>query len=329
MILTRAPLRIPLGGGGTDLPSYYSQFGGFFVSAAINKYVFININRPAADEFIRVKYSRYEQVKTPDEVQHELVREALKMLGLGASIEIGSMADVPAGTGMGTSGSYLVALLIGLHSLNRDHVPTWQIAEEACQIEIERVGHPVGKQDQYIAAFGGLTCFQIERDGRVHVSPLHVPSYVVEDLRSNMLLFYTGQTRRSLDILQEQKQDTTAGRSAVLDSLHVTKQIGLEIRDALECGDLVRFGQLLDRHWQNKKRRSSKISDEHVDRCYEAARSSGALGGKVMGAGGGGFLMLLSAPDCKQRVREALAVEGLREMPFDFDLEGAKVLVNI
>lgn len=328
MILTRAPLRIPLGGGGTDLPSYYSQFGGFFVSAAINKYVFININRPSADEFIRVKYSRYEQVKTVDEVQHELVRESLKMLDLGASLEIGSMADVPAGTGMGTSGSYLVALLIGLHSLKRDHVPTWQIAEEACQVEIDLVGHPVGKQDQYIAAFGGLTCFEIERDGQVHVSPLRVPGYIVEDLRANTLLFYTGQTRRSLDILADQKQATSAGNQSVLESLHATKQIGYEIKNALERGNLVRYGELLHQHWLNKKRRSSKISDANVDRWYDLARSNGALGGKVMGAGGGGFLMLFTAPEAKQHVRGALAAEGVREMPFDFDLEGAKILVN-
>lgn len=328
MILTRAPLRIPLGGGGTDLPSYYSQFGGFFVSAAINKYVFININRPSADEFIRVKYSRYEQVKTVDEVQHELVREALKMLDLGGSLEITSMADVPAGTGMGTSGSYLVALLVGLHDLNRNHVPTWQIAEEACHIEIDLVGHPVGKQDQYVAAFGGLTCFEIERDGRVRVGPLRVASHVVEDLRANTLLFYTGMTRRSLDILEDQKQDTSTGKQDVVDSLHVTRQIGYEIKDALEGGDLVRYGELLHRHWLNKKRRSAKISDASVDRWYDLARASGALGGKLMGAGGGGFLMFFTAPEAKQRVREAMADEGLHEMPFDFDLEGAKVLVN-
>lgn len=328
MILARAPLRIPLGGGGTDLPSYYSRFGGFFVSAAVNKYVFININRPSADEFIRVKYSRYEQVTTVDEVQHELVRESLKMLSLGPSLEIGSMADVPAGTGMGTSGSYLVALLLGLHSLKRDIVPTWQIAEEACHVEIDLVAHPVGKQDQYIAAFGGLTCFEVERDGRVHVSPLRVPGRCVEDLRANTLLFYTGQTRRSLDILEDQKQDTTTGKQNVVDSLHVTKQIGYEIKEALEDGDLVHYGELLHRHWLNKKRRSDKISDPGVDRCYDLARSKGALGGKVMGAGGGGFLMLFTTPEAKQDVREAMAAEGLREMPFDFDLDGAKVLVN-
>lgn len=328
MILTRAPLRIPLGGGGTDLPSYYTRFGGFFVSAAINKYVFININRPAADEYIRVKYSRYEQVKAVDQVQHELVRESLKMLNLGASIEIGSMADVPAGTGMGTSGSYLIALLLGLHSLKRDIVPTWQIAEEACHVEMDLVSHPVGKQDQYIAAFGGLTCFEIERDGRVHVSPLRVPSHTVEDLRANTLLFYTGVTRSSLDILEDQKQDTTTGKQNVVDSLHITRQIGYEIRDALESGDLVCYGELLHKHWLNKKRRSGKISDTSVDRWYDLARSNGALGGKVLGAGGGGFLMLFVTPEAKLRVREAMSTDGLREMPFDFDLEGAKVLVN-
>lgn len=328
MILARAPYRISLGGGGTDLPSYYSQYGGFILSAAVNKYLYIYVNRPAADEFIRLKYSRYEQVTTPDEVQHDLVRPALKELGLGGSLEIASMADVPAGTGLGSSGTYLVALLAALHELKREKVPTQALAEQACHIEMEIAGHPAGKHDPYLAAFGGFTCLDIETDGRVKVSPLDISITAVEEFRSSVLVFYTGVTRSSSEILEAQRQDTIRGETTVVESLHQTKELGYRIREALETGDLERFGLLLDEHWQNKKRRSSRISDARLDRMYETAKSCGGLGGKIMGAGGGGFFMFYCPSQSKAKVRKALAEEGLREMPYDFDFEGAKVLVN-
>jgi D-glycero-alpha-D-manno-heptose-7-phosphate kinase len=328
MILARAPFRISLGGGGTDLPSYYSQYGGFILSAAINKYLYIYVNRPAADDFIRVKYSRYEQVSSPDEVQHDLVRPALKVLNLNGSLEVVSMADVPAGTGLGSSGTYLVALLTALYELKREKVPTRALAEQACHIEMNLAGHPVGKQDHYLAAFGGITCLDIQTDGRVHVSPLYVPITTVEEFRNSVLLFYTGITRPSSDILEEQKQGTQKGDSTVVDSLHRTKELGYRIKEALEQGDLERFGLLLDEHWQNKKRRSGKISDPRIDRWYEIAKENGALGGKIMGAGGGGFFMFCCTNSRKAQLRQSLAAEGLREMPYDFDFEGAKVLVN-
>jgi D-glycero-alpha-D-manno-heptose-7-phosphate kinase len=328
MILARAPFRISLGGGGTDLPSYYSRHGGFILSAAINKYLYIYVNRPAADDFIRVKYSRYEQVSSPDEVQHDLVRPALQVLNLNGSLEIVSMADIPAGTGLGSSGTYLVALLAALYELKREKVPTQALAEQACHIEMNLAGHPVGKHDHYLAAFGGLTCLDIQPDGRVHVSPLDVSITTVEEFRSTVLLFYTGVTRSSSDILEAQKQDTQQGDPMVVDSLHRTKELGYRIKEALEQGDLERFGLLLDEHWQNKKRRSSKISDPQIDQWYEIAMKSGALGGKIMGAGGGGFFMFYCPSQCKARLRQALAAAGLREMSYDFDFEGAKVLVN-
>ena len=328
MILARAPFRISLGGGGTDLPSYYEQHGGFILSAAINKYLYIYVNRPAADDFIRVKYSRYEQVTSPQEVQHDLVRPALKLLNLNGSLEIVSMADVPAGTGLGSSGTYLVALLAALYELKREKVPTQALAEMACHIEMNLAGHPVGKHDHYLAAFGGITCMEIEKDGRVHVSPLDISITATEDFRNNVLLFYTGVTRSSGDILEQQKTDTEKGASAVVDSLHRTKELGYMVKEALERGDLERFGRLLDEHWQNKKRRSSKISDPRIDHCYEVARANGALGGKIMGAGGGGFFMFFCPNAHKRTVRKALTEAGLREMPYDFDFEGAKVLVN-
>jgi len=329
MILARAPFRISLGGGGTDLPSYYSQFGGFILSAAINKYLYIYVNRPAADDLIRVKYSRYEQVASPEEVQHDLVRPALQCLGLSGSLEIASMADVPSGTGLGSSGTYLVALLSALHALRREKVPIQVLAEQACHIEMDLAGHPVGKHDHYLAAFGGFTCLDIHPDGKVLVSPLDISLTTVEDFRASVLLFYTGITRSSTQILEEQKRATLQQDPAIVDSLHRTKELGYAVKDALEQGDLERFGKLLDEHWQNKKRRSAKISDPKIDHSYEAARAHGALGGKIMGAGGGGFFIFYCPNNDKARLRKAMAAEGLREMSYDFDFEGAKVLLNV
>lgn len=328
MILTRAPFRIPLGGGGTDLPSYYSQHGGFIISAAINKYLYIYVNRPAADEYIRVKYSRYEQVSSPDEVQHDLVRPTLQHLQLKGSLEIVSMADVPAGTGLGSSSTYLVGLLTALYELQRERVPMQAKAETACHIEMNLAGHAVGKQDHYLAAFGGITCLDIATDGKVNVTPLDVSITTVEEFRNSVLLFYTGVTRAASEILEAQKQATVSQDPIVLDSLHRTKELGYRIREALAAGDIERFGLLLDEHWENKKRRSAQISDRRIDRWYAIAKANGALGGKIMGAGGGGFFMFCCCNGRKAQLRQAMAAEGLREMPYDFDFEGAKVLVN-
>ncbi len=328
MILARAPMRIVLGGGGTDLPSYYSRYGGSVLSVAIDKYLYIYVNRPAADGLIRVKYSSYEEVTEPDQVQHDLVRPALKLLGIDNNVEIVSMADVPAGTGLGSSSTYLVCLLTALYELKRERVPTQALAEFACHVEMDLAGHPVGKQDHYLAAFGGFTCLDIDRDGRVHVSPLNISITTIEGLRSCVLLFFTGIRRNASDILQLQRQDTEAGDSTVLDSLHRTKELGYRIKETLEQGNLDQFGHLLHEHWENKKRRSDKISNPRVDHWYSVAREAGALGGKIIGAGGGGFLMLYCPNGEKASLRRALAAEGLREMSYDFDFQGAKVLVN-
>lgn len=328
MILARAPYRISLGGGGTDLPSYYSRHGGFILSAAVNKYLYIYLNRPAADDFIRLKYSRYEQVATPDEIEHDLVRHALKELNLSGSLEIASMADIPAGTGLGSSGTYLVALLTALHELKREKVPTQALAEQACHIEMNLAGHPVGKHDHYLAAFGGITCLDIDTEGRVKVYPLNISVSTVEEFRSSVLLFYTGITRSSSDILEAQKRGTQDGDTEVIDSLHKTKELGYRIKESLEQGDVEQFGLLLDEHWQTKKRRSAKISDARIDGWYETAKSCGGLGGKVMGAGGGGFFMFYCPSRSKAGMRKALTEQGLRELSYDFDFDGAKVLVN-
>ncbi len=330
MILARAPLRVPLGGGGTDLPSYYSQFGGFVFSAAINKYVYIYVNRPAADDLIRVKYSRYEQVARVEQIQHDLVRPTLKLLEIDGGVEIVSMADVPDGTGLGSSGSYLVALLMALHEVKREKVETQKLAEQAYYIEMNLAGHPVGKHDHYLAAFGGITCLEVARDGKVNVTPLKLSLAVTEELRDSLLLFFTGISRSSRTILQEQKELTKEGNGQVVDSLHRTKELGYRIKEALEQGELERFGRLLDEHWQNKKRRSCHISNPQIDRWYEVAKQNGAWGGKIIGAGGGGFLLVSCPRQAKTAIRTAMAAEGLREMNFNFDIdfEGAKVLVN-
>ena len=328
MILTRAPLRISLGGGGTDLPSYYSRHGGFILSAAIDKYVYIAVNRPSADDLIRVKYSAYEEVATPDELQHDLVRPSLKLLGIDRRVEIASMADVPAGTGLGSSSTYLVALMTALHELQRVPISVSELAELAFHVEEELAGHPVGKQDHYLAAFGGITCLEIGRDGTVDTSPLDLSQAVLEELNAQTLLFFTGISRSATSILEQQRHDSSSSNGAVIDSLHRTKEMGLVIRDALLRGDLSQFGALLDEHWQNKKRRSDRISLTEVDRWYDRAREAGAVGGKLIGAGGGGFLMVYCENGTKADVRTALAAEGLRELSYRFDHEGAKVLVN-
>jgi len=257
-----------------------------------------------------------------------LVRPALEAVNLNGSLEIVSMADVPAGTGLGSSGTYLVALLTALHELKREKVPSQALAEQACHIEMDLAGHPVGKHDHYLSAFGGITCLDISTDGRVKVSPLDISITAGEEFRNSVLVFYTGITRSSTDILEDQKQDTQRENPAVLDSLHQTKELGYKIKEALEQGNVGRFGMLLNEHWEQKKRRSGKISDSRIDRWYDIAKANGALGGKIMGAGGGGFFMFYCPNSHKANLRQALAAEGLREMPYDFDFEGAKVLVN-
>jgi len=328
MIITRSPLRISLGGGGTDLPSYYSRHGGYVLSAAIDKYLYICVNRPAADDLIRLKYSRYEEVSDVADIEHDLVRPTLELLDVRSNIEITSMADVPAGTGLGSSSTYLVALLTALHELKRERVPTQALAELAIHIEMELARHPVGKQDHYLAAFGGITALEIEPDGRVHPTPLNIAVGAAEQLRDRLMLFFTHVNRGANEILAAQRDATDAGAEDVLESLHMTKSIGFRIRDALERGDVDDLGHLMHEHWENKKRRPGGITNERIDGWYDAARAAGALGGKVVGAGGGGFLLLYCRPEVKGAVRATLARDGLREMVYAFDFEGAKVLMN-
>ncbi|MSR81937.1 MAG: galactokinase [Candidatus Latescibacteria bacterium] len=329
MITTRAPLRIPLGGGGTDLSSYYSAHGGFVLSAGIDKYVYLQLNTLKVEDFIRVKYARTEKVADPSQIEHPLLREALQYTGVKGGLEISAMADVPGRTGMGSSGSFTVALLAALRAHQRLQLSRQELAEEAHLVEAGLAGQPAGKHDHYLAAFGGLTCLEIGMDGRVEVSALQLSNHTLEELRNSMVLFFTGIQRESFDILSQQQQDTQRGDTQVIESLHEVKRIGYQIKAALEAGDLDRFGLFLDEHWQLKKKRSTRMSNLQIDRWYEQGKRAGALGGKILGAGGGGFLMFYCPAQSRLALRQTMAAEGLRELNFQFDLEGSKVLMNI
>ncbi len=327
MIITRTPFRITLGGGGTDLPAYYRRHGGFIFAAGLNKYMFVCLNTPIVDDLIRVKYSESEIVTDVDQVRHTLAREALLHFQIRTGVEIISMADVPAGTGLGSSSCYLVGLLNGLHTLCRKPANRRQLAEEACHIELDILNKPIGKQDQYMAAFGGLTVLEIDRAGRVEVEEARLDPDVVEELENNVLLFYTGQSRSTEEILGPQTRRLDDDDEAVTNSLHLIKEIGREILAELRRGRPRRFGELLDDHWQAKKRLSPEITGRRIDRLYAIARDNGAIGGKISGAGGGGFFLFYSE-EGKKQLRAAMEAEGLREMRFRFDLEGSKVLMD-
>lgn len=326
MIITRSPLRISLGGGGTDLPSYYREHGGLVISAAINRYVYITVHE-AFQPRILLKYSKLENVERLEEIEHPIIREALKLTEVtGPYLEIVSIADIPAGTGLGSSGSFTTALLKALHTFKRHHVPAAELAEQACHIEIDLLQEPIGKQDQYIAAFGGICCFQFQRDGRVAVEPLKIPPEALANLEDNLLLFFTGAQRSASEILRHQDQNTKNKSSEMLDNLHFTKQLGIESRDALLAGDLRQFAELMHRHWEHKQKRSPGMSSACIDRMYQLAREHGALGGKLIGAGGGGFLMLYSEE--KTRLRRAMREAGLREVRVGFDFAGTSVVAH-
>jgi D-glycero-alpha-D-manno-heptose-7-phosphate kinase len=327
MIITKTPFRITLGGGGTDLPSYYSKYGGFIFSAGINKFMFVDVNRPVVDDLIRLKYSRSETVESLNEVQHEIAREILKFTGVEKAIEVSSVADVPAGTGLGSSSCYAVGLLHALHTLKRDYVSLQDLAEEDFKIEAEVMGRPIGKQDPYMAAFGGLTVLEIEKDGKVRVRKANISYETADALNENMLVFFTGLTRNAETILVEQKRAVQEEKKDVMESMHYIKQLGYEILEAVESGNITDVGRLFHAHWQHKKNISNKMSNEKFDKIYEIAREHGALGGKISGAGGGGFFTFY-VENNHGNFRKIMNELGLREMRYRFDFEGSKVLVD-
>jgi D-glycero-alpha-D-manno-heptose-7-phosphate kinase len=324
MIITRSPLRITLGGGGTDLPSYYRQHGGFLIAAAIDKYVYVTVMRPFV-EGIFLKYSKLEHVNRTDDVQHPIIREAIKMLGFKTpQVEITTLADIPAGTGLGSSGSFTTAVVKALYAHRRRLLHPSELAQLACEIEIERLREPIGKQDQYIAAYGGVTCFSFEPDDRVEARPLNVSMESLFNLEDNLLLFFTGFSRSAGSILQDQKARTEKADDDMLANLHYVKDLGLRSRAALEQGDTALFGDLMHEHWEHKRRRSKGMSNPQIDEWYELGRNNGALGGKLVGAGGGGFLLFYA--EQHRPLRAAMKTAGLEEVRFRFDFEGTKVL---
>jgi D-glycero-alpha-D-manno-heptose-7-phosphate kinase len=325
MIIARSPLRISLGGGGTDLPSYFRKYGGFVIAAAVDRYVYITVHRTFVPDII-VKYSKLERVGRADEIQHPIVREALSLMGVTQYVEITSMADIPAGTGLGSSGSFTTALLKALHTYRRHPVLAQDLAEQACDIEINRLGEPIGKQDQYISAFGGLTGFEFRADDTVNVAPLNIDSETLFNLEDNLLLFFTGYSRSAGAILKEQDDRSRRADKEMLESLHNIKEIGFRTKDLLEKGDLIGFGEAMNEHWQYKKRRANEMTNPDIDRWYDLALRNGGVGGKLVGAGGGGFLMFYASD--KTRLRHALRAEGLQEVRFRFDFEGSKVIVS-
>jgi D-glycero-alpha-D-manno-heptose-7-phosphate kinase len=333
MIIVKAPLRISIGGGGTDLPSYYEKFESTFISAAINKYIYISVHPIFIDEII-LKYSEMEKVLNVNEIKHPIVRESLKQVQINKAIEISSFADIPSGTGLGSSGTFTVALLKALYTYKNINHNSMTLAEDACRIEIEKLGAPIGKQDQYISSVGGLSRFHIDKQGNVTANPLQMDKHHRVDLEDHLLLFFTGYSRSANDLLREQDMRTknsgpgakSAGTNDMIENLHFTKELGLKIGHSLEKGQLQEFGELMNTHWEWKKKRSQNMSSGQIDQWYQIALKNGAIGGKLIGAGGGGFLMFLA--DDKRRLRKALREAGMTDVPFRFDNLGAQVVLH-
>lgn len=326
MILTRSPLRISLGGGGTDLPSYYEKFEGFLISAAINKYVYVTVSRPFS-EGILLKYSKLEKCKNVLEVEHPIIREALSIFDLKTpQIEITTIADIPSGTGLGSSGSFITALLKALYTHYKKTIHPRELAELACKIEIERLGEPIGKQDQYISAFGGITEFQFKKNGLVESSPLGITMQTLHKLEDNLMLFFTGISRSASAILADQHKKSVFSDKKMLENLHFTKQLGLESKQALINNDTFKFGQILHEHWMHKKNRSTGMTNNFINEIYSSATKNGAVGGKIVGAGGGGFLLFYCSD--KEKLRNEMKKFNLDEIRFQFDFEGTKVILS-
>jgi D-glycero-alpha-D-manno-heptose-7-phosphate kinase len=327
MIITRTPFRVTLGGGGTDLPSYYTKYGGFIFSFALNKYMFINVNRPVVDKLIRVKYSLSETVDSLKKLKHEIARACMEKTGFVNGLEITSMADIPAGSGLGSSSTYTVGLLNALHTLKRDYLSLHDLAEEACYIEIDKLNKPMGKQDQYLATFGGFSILEISREGKVNVQKANLSYNTIEGLNRNLLMFYTGKQRLNKNILGKQNKSTLNEDKQVLESLHYIKESGYKILDIVESGNITNLGKMFDEHWEYKKKMATGISNKNFDRIYDLAKKNGAIGGKISGAGGGGFFTFYCEEN-QDKLRQTLIKEGLIELKFGFDFEGTKIMAN-
>lgn len=328
MIVSRAPVRFSLGGGGTDLPSYCLKHEGFVVAGAVDKYIFVCAARRFYDT-IRLAYSKMELVESVDQIEHRIYREALRFTKIDKGIELQSFADVPANSGLGSSGTFTVALLNALHTYNREFVPTEQLAEEASHVEIDILKEPIGKQDQYISAYGGITAFTFHTDGTVHAERVPMKDEVIDELEANLLVFYSGVERAASAVLSEQAKSITTNQDDALARMHKIKELGYETRRILVAGTLDQYGELLHEHWTMKRRLTSNMTDTAIDEHYEAARKAGALGGKLMGAGGGGFFLFYARPAERRRVHEAMVARGLKPLRFRFDFDGARIVANL
>jgi D-glycero-alpha-D-manno-heptose-7-phosphate kinase len=333
VIITRTPFRITLGGGGTDLPSYFTQHGGFIFAMGLDKYMYVCVNRPTVGTKIVLHYSQSEMVDDVNQLRHELAREALKAHGVRDAFEVSSMADLPAGTGLGSSSCYLVGLLNALHHDRRDYIPLQALAEEACHIELNILKQPIGKQDQYMATFGGLTVLEIAKDGKVEVRQLRPSSSDVAELVSHTHVYYTGAQRDAREVLADQnvamQKKESVDHARVADSLHRIKDLGYRILEAVETSNFDKWGRLLDEHWQSKKKMSNKISLRVVDQIYDEVRERfGVLGGKIVGAGGGGFLMLY-APKNHSALERFMHEKGMPRMHYTVEPEGTKVVAQM
>ena len=325
-VISRTPLRLTLGGGGTDLPSYYSKYGGFVISSSLDKFIYV-IVKERFEEEVRVSYSITEIVNDVNHIKHPVVREALKLLGLEKHLEIVSIADAPSRAGLGSSGSFTVGLLHALHAFKGENPSKRELAEEACHIEMDILKEPCGKQDQYIASFGGFKCLHIDRDGVVEVEDLKISEESIRELENNLLFFYTGILRDSFQVLSEQKRRMENPGDA-LEAMHKIKEIGFRAKKSLERGDLAEWARLQHEHWMAKRGTASSMTTSLIDKWYWLGIENGAIGGKLIGAGGGGFLMFYVEGN-KTGVRRVMAGEGLREVRFGFSRDGSKIMINM
>lgn len=328
MIISRAPVRISLGGGGSDLPAYSNVHGGFLVTGAIDKFVFVGANRRFYDS-IRLMYSQTQTVDFIDEIEHPLFREALRLTGITKGIELVSIADVPGNSGLGSSSTFTVALLNALHAYRGEFVSSEQLAQEACHLEMNVLGDPVGKQDQYIAAYGGIRAFTFHPDGRVESERLTLQPEVLDELERSLLVFYTGIERKASEVLTEQRQVIQSNQNDSVERMHRIKALGHETYRILLAGTLDEYGELLHEHWQNKRKLATHMTDATIDAHYEAARQAGALGGKLIGAGGGGFLLFYARPQERRAVYQTLLQRGLKPLRFRFHSSGARIVSNM
>ncbi|HEX2923405.1 MAG TPA: galactokinase [Chloroflexota bacterium] len=326
MIISRTPFRLSLGGGGTDLPDYYREYGGFFISGAVDRYMYISVSPSFDRNTLRVGYSTTEIVSCADEVSHGAAREALRLLGIEGGLEIVSVAEAPPSAGLGSSASFCVGLLTALHSHLRRQVPQEEVAEEACHIAIDRLNQPSGKQDEYAASLGGICSYEIDRSGRVTAYPLKLSTDTLSELEASILMFYTGITRSASAVLGKQQEAIRDGEAA--EKMHRIKDLGIRSQDALVRGDLTEFGELVREHWWIKRGVVDGMTATTIDRWIGKALDSGALGAKLVGAGGGGFLMAVCNND-RTKLRRAMSEEGLIEHRFRFDFEGSKVVYNV